>query len=80
MVEFVSASALILAVMVGWLYVQDLYARFAIRHPELGPYRKQGGCGDGSCSRSQGGCPTDAPGPQPNGVAVDLITPDRLHN
>jgi hypothetical protein len=58
MADFLLAGTLIFAVMVGWLYVQDLYARFAARHPELGPYRRQGGCGGGSCSCSQGSCPT----------------------
>lgn len=75
MVEFVSASVLILAVMVGWLYVQDLYDRFAKRHPELGPFRKQGGCGDGSCSCSQGACSTDSSSEPAPGIVVDLITP-----
>ncbi len=56
MVKAILAGGVIFGVMVGWLYVQELYRRFARRHPELGPYRGEGGCG-GSCSCRKGGCP-----------------------
>lgn len=72
MVKFVLASLVILAVLVGWLYVQELYRRFAQRHPDLGPYRKVGGC-DGSCSCSQGSCPTTQPGSADHRIALDLV-------
>lgn len=56
MVKVVVAAVVIFGVMVGWLYVQDLYRRFARRHPELGPFRQEGqGCG-GNCSCSGGSC------------------------
>jgi hypothetical protein len=37
---------LIFAVMIGGIAVDRLYARFARRNPQLGPFRKNdGGCG-----------------------------------
>ena len=39
MAEFALTSVLIFAVMVGWLYVQDLYRRFAQRNPSPGRSR-----------------------------------------
>jgi hypothetical protein len=80
MAEFVLTSVVIFAVMVGWLYVQDLYRRFAESHPELGPFRKEGGC-DGSCSCRQGSCSTPPPIQQDPVISVDLITPagDPIH-
>jgi hypothetical protein len=56
MVDFLLASGVILAVLIGWLYVQDLYRRFAARHPELGPFRAEGQGGCGNCSCSGGRC------------------------
>ncbi len=57
MVKFLIATTIIFFVLVGWLYVEDLYRRFSRRHPELGPYRQDGGgCGDGCCSCSNGSC------------------------
>lgn len=80
MAEFVLTSVVIFAVMVGWLYVQDLYRRFAQSHPELGPFRKEGGC-DGSCSCRQGSCSTPSPIQQDPVISVNLITPagDPIH-
>ena len=72
MVEFVLTSVVIFAVMVGWLYVQDLYRRFAQRYPELGPFRRQGGC-DGSCSCRQGSCSAPVPIQQDPVISVDLM-------
>jgi len=74
MAEFFLTSLVIFAVMVGWLYVQDLYHRFAQGHPELGPFRKEGGC-DGSCSCQQGSCSTPLPIQQDPVISVDLMTP-----
>jgi hypothetical protein len=74
MVEFILTSLVIFSVMVGWLYVQDLYRRFAQRHPELGPFRGEGGC-DGACSCRQGSCASPASMQQGPAVAVDLPTP-----
>lgn len=74
MVEFVLTSVVIFAVLVGWLYVQDLYRRFAQRHPELGPFRGEGGC-DGSCSCKKGSCSTPAPIQQDPVISADLMMP-----
>lgn len=42
----------IFAVMLGGILVDRLYARFARRHPELGPFRdRDSGCG--SCAEKQ---------------------------
>jgi hypothetical protein len=62
MVDFVIASVAILALLCGWLFVQQLARRFAAQHPEFGPAREEGsGCGHsclctgGSCDRSTRG-------------------------
>jgi hypothetical protein len=49
---------LILILLMGWVLVQQVYRLFARRHPELGPFRSEGGgcgchgggCGGGACS------------------------------
>ncbi len=54
MVNFLLASLIIFAVLIGWVWVQQIYAAFATRHPELGPFRRNDGgcsCGSGSCER-----------------------------
>ena len=57
---YLLAVIVIFAVLSGWVGVQNLSRRFAVRHPELGPYReKAGGCG--ACS---GKCSTDSEGDQ----------------
>ncbi len=60
MLRVLAASGLIFAVMVGWIWVQQRYARFAAAHPQLGPFRSPDGscgggcaCGSGSCEREQ---------------------------
>ena len=58
MVRVLIAIAVIFAVLTGWIWVQQAYARFAARHPELGPHRPDGGCG-GGCSCSGGSCERD---------------------
>ncbi len=56
MVRFLLASGVIFGALVGWLYVQELYRRFAAQHPELGPFRSEGaGCG-GGCACSGNRC------------------------
>jgi len=57
MVRFLLASLMIFGVLVGWVWVQLTYARFAARNPELGPFRSEGGgCGSGGCSCGNGHC------------------------
>lgn len=55
MIEALIASAVILVILLGGLSVDALYRRFARRHPELGPFRAEGGCG-GGCRCSDGRC------------------------
>ena len=74
MVEFAMTSLVIFVVLFGWLYVQDVYRRFASRHPELGPYRKDGGC-DGSCSCSQGSCSTPDSAENKPTIKIDSFAP-----
>jgi hypothetical protein len=46
MTDYLVVVGLIFAVMIGGIAVDRLYARFARRNPELGPFRKNdGGCG-----------------------------------
>ncbi len=59
MVKALAAAAVIFAVMAGWLWVQTAYARFALRHPELGPFRGDGGGCGGGCACGKGGCERD---------------------
>jgi len=58
MVEFLAASLIIFGVLVGWVWVQQVYAAFSRRNPDLGPFRAQGGgCGgNGGCSCSAEHC------------------------
>ncbi|KAA6183789.1 hypothetical protein F2Q65_14650 [Thiohalocapsa marina] len=58
MAKLALAVLIIFTVLAGWVWVQQRYARFARQHPELGPYRPEGGgcsCGSGHCERSSGG-------------------------
>lgn len=50
--------ALIFAIMIGGIAIDRLYARFARRHPQLGPFRKNGGgCG---CCAAKEACNSDS--------------------
>lgn len=59
--NYLLAIALILLLLLGWVVVQQVYRLFARRHPELGPFRKEGGgcgcCSGGACGG--GACATD---------------------
>jgi len=53
MVEVLLSPLVVFLVLAGWVGVQQLYARFQARHPQLGPFRDSGGgcsCGQGSCT------------------------------
>lgn len=52
MTIYLVTIVLILALLLGGIFVDQAYRRFARRHPELGPFRKEGGCG--SCSGGSG--------------------------
>lgn len=49
MTDFIIAPLLIFILFGIWILVQYLARAFAAAHPELGPYREEGGCGSGSC-------------------------------
>lgn len=43
---YLTVIGLIFAIMIGGIAVDRIYARFAHRNPQLGPFRKNdGGCG-----------------------------------
>ena len=66
MVEWLTASLFLFLVLVGWMGVQQAYARFARRHPELGPFRApDGGCGGGCGSQNACSRPCAATGSPP---------------
>jgi len=52
MTTYLVAIVLIFALLAGGIVVQNLYRRFAARHPELGPFREEKGCGN--CSAGSG--------------------------
>ncbi|MCG6984929.1 MAG: hypothetical protein LJE61_06995 [Thiocapsa sp.] len=82
MVSVVSASLVIFLVLAGWIWVQQLYARFAARYPELGPFRKEEAgcaCGSGHCERpGVGARPVPAPRLQTQPPKTDCHHPRRL--
>jgi hypothetical protein len=46
MSTYLTVIGLIFAIMIGGIAVDRIYARFARRNPQLGPFRKNdGGCG-----------------------------------
>lgn len=60
MATYLVTVGLILILLLAWVLVQQAYRLFARRHPELGPFRSEGG-GCGCCSRDscgEGGCST----------------------
>ena len=72
MADVLVASGVIFAVLAGWLWVQALYRRFAVAHPELGPFRQDSACG-GSCeSCGSGDCDAGDPAPAQAPVRVVL--------
>lgn len=54
MTTYLVTIALILLLLMAWIVVQRVYRLFARRHPELGPFRAEGG-GCGCCSQN-GAC------------------------
>lgn len=45
MTTYLVTIGLIFALMLGGIGVERLYRVFAARNPQLGPFRKAGGCG-----------------------------------
>ncbi len=54
MLTYLTAMAVILLMLLGWIGVQHLARLFAARHPEFGPAREEGG-GCGSLCKCSGG-------------------------
>jgi hypothetical protein len=56
MVDFIIAVGLILLLLIGWIFIQQLSRHYAQQHPQFGPPREEGsGCGK-SCLCSNGNC------------------------
>ena len=53
MLDYLIACGVIMAMLVGWIAVQQMARGFARRHPEFGPYQEKRGCG-GHCSCGDG--------------------------
>jgi len=54
--RYLITIGLILLIMLAGIVVDRFYRLFARRHPELGPFRKEGGgCGGPCCSGTCGG-------------------------
>lgn len=57
MVKALLAAMVIFGILVGWVWVQQLYLAFSRHNPELGPFRAEGGgCGSGGCACGGGQC------------------------
>ncbi|MEZ5613944.1 MAG: hypothetical protein R3E35_01865 [Rhodocyclaceae bacterium] len=52
MATYLLTIGLIFVLLAAVILVQGVYRRFAQRHPELGPFREEKGCG--SCSAGSG--------------------------
>ncbi len=55
--RYLAAMLLVPALLLGWVAVQEMARRFARAHPELGPFREEGGGCGGHCSCLGGSCP-----------------------
>ncbi len=57
--DYLIALVLFPALAIAWVVVQNITRRFALKHPEFGPPREEGGGCGGSC------CKTSCHFPQP---------------
>lgn len=71
MVDYLLACAVVFVVLAAWQLIEHGYRRFARRHPGLGPYRPEAGCGD--CACGTGSC--TAPNPPSTTYAAIPDTP-----
>jgi hypothetical protein len=56
-VDYVIAFGAILVMLVAWIAVQRFARWYALRHPELGPPREEGGgCGGHCLCKGGAGC------------------------
>jgi hypothetical protein len=61
---FIAISSILL-LMFGWLGVQHLTRLYALRHPEFGPPREEGGgCGKSCGCKGGGSCKRETEQPQ----------------
>lgn len=62
MSTYLVTIGLILILMLGGVVVDMFYKLFARRHPELGPFRRDGGCGccDGGSHCAGDSCESNA--------------------
>ena len=73
MAKVLIADAVIFGVLAAWVWVQQAYAAFARRHPELGPFRREGaGCGSGGCGCSGKRCDPRESTPAPRTQRFDV--------
>lgn len=56
MTRYFVAMLLVPGLLLGWILVQEVARRFARAHPELGPFREEGGGCGGNCGCHGGGC------------------------
>ena len=61
LLKYIITIFIILGLLCGWIAVQHLARMFAVRHPEYGPAREEGGgCGGLFCLCKDGAnCPKD---------------------
>ncbi len=80
--KHLAAMLLVPALLLGWLLVQELSRRFARAHPELGPFREEGGGCGGNCACRGGNCHSlrrrPAPGPNVETVRGGGVAPARV--
>jgi hypothetical protein len=55
-IDYLIAMTIIPILLLGWLVVQSIARRFAMRHPEFGPHREEGAGCHKSCLCSGGSC------------------------
>ncbi len=60
MINLLVTIAIIFALLITWILVQQAARKFAANHPELGPVKEEGmgcgkscGCKPGSCNQEQ---------------------------
>lgn len=52
---YLSTIAIIFALALGGILIDRIYRRFAVKNPQLGPFRDPGKCG---CCSADSGCDT----------------------
>lgn len=63
MMTYLITVGLILLMLIGWVVVQYIARAYALKHPEFGPAREEGGgCGTSHCTScgERNTCTTDS--------------------